>query len=55
MSDDEIQNLISQAISNTGATSMADMGKVMGQLKTQLAGRADMAVVSRLLKTALSA
>ena len=45
---------IDQAISRTGATSGADMGKLMGVLKPALAGRADMGDVSKLVKQRLS-
>jgi len=41
-------------VSATGAAGPQDMGKVMGVLKAKLAGRADMTVVSTLVKTALS-
>ena len=54
LSIDEIAAAVDKAITQTGANGMADMGKVMGILKGELAGRADMAVVSRLLKDALS-
>lgn len=55
LSDTEISTLISSAISDTGASSIRDMGKVMGQLKPQLQGRADMAAVSALIKERLNA
>ncbi|WP_198243697.1 GatB/YqeY domain-containing protein [methane-oxidizing endosymbiont of Gigantopelta aegis] len=55
LSTEEIQKLIDQAISETGASSIKDMGKVMGILKPKMQGRADMAVVSAQIKTALSA
>ena len=54
LSTDEIAAAVDKAIIQTGANGMADMGKVMGILKGELAGRADMAVVSRLLKEKLS-
>jgi uncharacterized protein YqeY len=54
MSDDEIDALITEAISSTGAASMKDMGKVMGMLKPRLAGRADMGKVSQIIKKHLS-
>ena len=54
LSTDEIAAAVDKAITQTGANGMADMGKVMGILKGELAGRADMAVVSRLLKEKLS-
>jgi len=53
LTDDEITALIAEAIRNTGAQSMADMGKVMGQLKPQLQGRADMGAVSGKIKAQL--
>lgn len=55
MSEEAIKNAVAQAMADTGAASMADMGKVMAVLKTTLAGRADMADVSKALKAALSA
>ena len=55
MSDDEIAKMVQQVIAETGAASMADMGKVMGLLKTKLAGQADMGVVNKVVKAALSA
>ena len=54
LSDDEIDALITDAISSTGAASMKDMGKVMGMLKPKLAGRADMGKVSQIIKKHLS-
>ena len=53
LSTDEIAAAVDKAIAQTGASGMSDMGKVMGILKGELAGRADMAVVSRLLKEKL--
>lgn len=53
LSEEEIEGLISEAISSTGAASMQDMGKVMGMLKPKLAGRADMGSVSQKIKAAL--
>jgi len=55
LSNEEIQQMIDQAIAETGASSIKDMGKVMGILKPKMQGRADMAVVSAQIKTALSA
>ena len=54
LSDDEIDALIAEAISSTGAASMKDMGKVMGMLKPKLAGRADMGAVSGKIKAQLT-
>jgi len=53
LGDDEIAALIDAAMSDTGATSIKDMGKVMGQLKPKLQGRADMSAVSAMIKTRL--
>ncbi|VAW82598.1 Transamidase GatB domain protein [hydrothermal vent metagenome] len=50
----EIDQLINAAIETTGASSMKDMGKVMGQLKDKLQGRADMGAVSGKIKAKLS-
>lgn len=54
LSDDEVLNLIEQALRDTSATKMSDMGKVMEQLKPSLQGRADMSKVSGILKSKLS-
>jgi uncharacterized protein YqeY len=54
LSTDEVEQLVHEAIASTGAEKMADMGKVMGQLKTKLQGRADMSQVSALIKAKLS-
>ena len=54
LGDEEIDAMIAEAIAATGAASMKDMGKVMGQLKGKLAGRADMGAVSGKIKAKLS-
>lgn len=54
MKPEDIQAAISQAIEETGAVAMKDMGKVMGVLKPKLEGKADMGEVSKLLKAALN-
>jgi len=54
LSDAEIDAAISTAIEDTGAESMKDMGKVVGVLKSKLAGRADMGSVSQKIKQQLS-
>lgn len=54
LTPEEIDAEIAAAIAACGAASPADMGKVMGQLKPRLAGRADMAEVSRKLRAALA-
>lgn len=53
LSDDEIAALIDAAMTATGAASIKDMGKVMGQLKPELQGRADMSAVSAMIKAKL--
>ncbi|WP_275068748.1 GatB/YqeY domain-containing protein [Marinagarivorans cellulosilyticus] len=53
LSEDEIQALINDAIANTGANGMGDMGKVMGFIKPKAQGRADMGAVSKLIKASL--
>ncbi len=53
LSEAEIDALIGEAISATGATGMQDMGKVMGLLKPKLQGRADMGAVSARIKSRL--
>lgn len=53
LSEAEIGTLIEQAIADSGASSMKDMGKVMGVLKSQLSGRADMGNVSKIIKSKL--
>ncbi|HIA08808.1 MAG TPA: GatB/YqeY domain-containing protein [Chromatiaceae bacterium] len=55
LSDAEINALIDAAISDTGAGSIKDMGKVMGQLKPKMQGRADMGAVSGMIKSRLNA
>ncbi len=54
LSDSEINDLVEQSIATTGAESIKDMGKLMGVLKPQLQGRADMGKVSQLIKSRLS-
>lgn len=54
LSDDEVSQLIEQAINKTSAASMKDMGAVMAILKPQMQGRADMSQVSKLIKAKLS-
>lgn len=54
LSADEIAQLIDAAIAASGAVSIKDMGKVVGQLKPQMQGRADMGQVSGLVKQKLA-
>ena len=54
LSDEEIAAEVAAAVAATGAACPGDMGKLMGVLKPKLAGRADMTVVSALVKKALA-
>jgi len=54
MSEDEVRNAIAQIISETGASSPADMGKVMGVASKQLAGKAEGKTISAVVKELLS-
>ena len=53
MSDDELDAMIAKAISEIGAESIRDMGKVMGAVKAKAEGRADMAAVGAKVKSIL--
>jgi len=53
LSDTELTALVDQAISTTSASSMRDMGKVMGMVKSKAEGRADMGKISGLVKARL--
>lgn len=55
LSDDEVAALISQAVAETGASSIRDMGAVMNKLRGQVQGRADMKAVSSAVKAQLGA
>ena len=54
LSNEEIETIINDAISQTGAATMKDMGKVMGIVKPQITGRADVGAVSGKIKSLLS-
>ena len=54
LSDDELDAMIDEVISVTGAESIRDMGKVMGAIKSQAAGRADMGAVGAKVKAKLN-
>ncbi|HEX6005133.1 MAG TPA: GatB/YqeY domain-containing protein [Burkholderiales bacterium] len=54
LSEAEVESAIAQAIQDSGAQGMADMGKVMAALKPRLAGRADMGKVSATVKARLA-
>jgi uncharacterized protein YqeY len=54
LSEAEVDAMVSEAVLESGAESVKDMGKVMALLKTKMQGRADMSVVSVKIKTALA-
>lgn len=54
LSDSELASIVNNTISRLNASTMADMGKVMNEVKAQTVGRADPAVISRLVKHALN-
>jgi len=54
MTEAEIEAVVAEAVAATGATEMKDMGKVMGIVKPKVAGKADMGLVSKLVKSKLS-
>jgi uncharacterized protein YqeY len=53
LGEEELAQLVADAVAQSGAVSMQDMGKVMGILKPQVQGRADMAQISQLVKSHL--
>ncbi len=55
LSDDEVAALIKQAVADTGASSIRDMGAVMNKLRAEVQGRADMKAVSSAVKAQLGA
>lgn len=54
MGEDEVRTLVANAVTQSGATTPQDMGKVMGVLMPQVKGKADGGLVSRLVKEALA-
>ena len=54
LSEEDITEKVKSAIEETGAESMQDIGKVMGVLKSALAGSADMGLVSKIVKDQLA-
>ncbi len=54
LSEAEVEKVVEDIISKTGASSMADMGKVMGMASGQLAGKADGKTISTIVKAKLS-
>lgn len=53
LTDEEVATIVASAVTESGASSVKDMGKVMGLVKSKVAGRADMGKVSALIKTKL--
>jgi uncharacterized protein len=54
MGEEEVKNLVKAAIAQTGATSMADMGKVMSTLMPNTKGKADGSLVSKIVREELN-
>jgi len=53
LSEEEVSQIVSQAVSDSGAEGMRDMGKVMGIIRPKLQGKSDMGMVSALVKQQL--
>lgn len=54
LTEDEVKTLLEQVVTDTGAASMKDMGKVMAAIKPLVAGKADMGKISGLIKARLA-
>lgn len=54
LSEEEINNLVEEAVSQTGAKEMKDMGKVMGVLMPKIKGKADSSLVSQIVRSKLN-
>jgi len=54
LSEDEIEEIVDDGIAEVGATSMADLGRVMADVMPQIAGRADGSVVSQIVREKLA-
>ncbi len=54
LTDEEIEKVVVQTITQTGATSMKDMGKVMGMVSKELSGQADGKTISKIVKNKLA-
>jgi uncharacterized protein len=54
LSEEEIEDIVDDAIAEVGATSMADLGRVMADVMPQTAGRADGSVVSQIVREKLA-
>lgn len=54
MDEEEVEKIVSEVIEEAGASSMADMGKVMGLANARISGRADGKTISKIVKSKLS-
>jgi uncharacterized protein YqeY len=54
MNESEIKTIVEEVISSSGATSMSDMGKVMGLVNQKLAGKADGKIIAQIVKATLA-
>jgi uncharacterized protein YqeY len=54
LTEDEIQGMVEKAVADSGAESIKDMGKVMGIVRPQMLGKADMSIVSAVIKSRLA-
>jgi uncharacterized protein YqeY len=54
LTEDELSDIVVKAVTDSGASGMQDMGKVMALVKPQVAGRADMGTISKLVKDKLA-
>ncbi len=54
LKEDEIKDIVLESISKTNSSSMQDMGKVMSELKAEIEGKADMGLVSKIVRDLLS-
>ncbi len=54
LTETEINNIVDAAVNETSAASVKDMGKVMGLVKPKLQGRADMSIVSKMIRDRLN-
>ncbi len=54
LSESDVEQLVDKAVKDTSSSSVTDMGKVMGKLSGELKGKADMSVVSSIVRTKLS-
>jgi len=54
LSEDEVEDIVDNAIAEVGATSMADLGRVMADVMPQIAGRADGSTVSQIVREKLA-